>query len=85
MEVSIVIKYYGRYRKITGLNEEKITVSSNIKDSSEAITRYLSEKYAICPPYSLLVGKVHMRKAIKDNIKLNDGEVIILLPFLSGG
>ncbi len=85
MNVTIKIKYMGRYAKKTGVRIEELKVNENIEEAYQYLVKYFKEKYDFDPPYILMVNNMHIIGAIKNNIPLKNGDVFKLLSFISGG
>ena len=85
MSVKIKLEYYGRYAAKAGLKNEEVSVSENIAATYEHLVKYLKEKYGFEPPFVLMLNNMHIIGAVKENIRLKDGDVFKLLPFMSGG
>jgi molybdopterin converting factor small subunit len=85
MEVKIIIQYNGKYQTKTGIQSEEVIIKEDIKEACHEIQEYLLRSYRIEPPYLLMVRDMHMIGAVKKNLKLADGDIFRVMPFLSGG
>lgn len=85
MIITITIKYNGKYSVRTGIESEEILVDDQISEAYKSIMDHLKLKYQIVPPFLLMVRGMHIIGAVKKDIKLNDGDIFQVLPFLSGG
>lgn len=85
MPVMIKIRYYGRYADRAGLAEEQLDVDPDVGNACQAVAGHLARKYGIEPPYNLLINDKHMIGAMKAGLRLKDGDVFHVLPFMSGG
>lgn len=85
MIITITIKYNGKYSVRAGKRSEEILVDDQINEAYKSIMDHLKLRYQIVPPFLLMVRGMHIMGAVKRNIKLNDGDVFQVLPFLSGG
>ena len=85
MCIEIKLIYLGIYQRKTGKNQESLLVDEDIEIADKFIIAYLNDMYGLKPPFSLLVNGMHMVGAIKKGVRLQDGDELKLIPFLSGG
>lgn len=85
MNVDIVIRYNGKYRAKAGVQSEELAVSENVEEAYRFIMDHLQQNHGIEPPFLLMVRNMHVIGAVKKNIRLTNGDVFQVLPFMSGG
>ena len=81
----MTIKYFGYYKKKAGKAEESYVAQRSISDMMTELTKYLKREYDILPPFALLVDGEHILSAQKKQMILDGGEVIKIIPHISGG
>lgn len=82
--VNVKIAYFGRFRDKAGL-EEELSVDEDIANAWGFILKHLKNSYGFTPPFIMMVNNMHINGALKENIRLKDGDSFKLIPFLSGG
>lgn len=87
MTVTVKLEYYGRYVEKTGKLSEELSVSTKLQEAYDFITKYITQKYEIMPPFILMFEKMHITGALKKqaDTPIKDGDTFKLLPFISGG
>ena len=83
--VSVKIYYNGKYMAKAGVQSEEIKVDRDINHAYKAIMEHLQQEHGIAPPLLLMVRGMHVMGAIHKKVRLSEGDVFQVLPFLSGG
>lgn len=84
-EVRITLKYVGYFRESAQKAEELIDVDCDLEKAFGQVVEYLHCEYDLAPPYSATIDGKHITSAIKQAIVLRGGEVMSIVPHVSGG
>lgn len=84
--LKVKITYHGRYTSLTGVESEMLELPLLLSQSYENLRGYLRDKYAINPPYIMMINNMNIIGALKkDKYILKEEDVIKIIPFISGG
>ena len=85
MMVKVNIKYLSKYKQLANKNEEELHVDEDMEKTYQTIVGYLNEKYEIKVPYILMINAMHINDALAKKVKIVNGDVFTIFPFMSGG
>lgn len=85
--LKVKIEYHGRYRNLTGVESEMIELPLLLPQAYENLRNYVRDKYAINPPYIMMINNMNIIGALKKdrNYLLKEEDIFKIIPFISGG
>ncbi len=85
--IKVKIEYHGRYKNSTGVESEIIELPHLLPQAYENLRNNLLDKYAISPPYIMMINNKNIIGALKkdSNYILKEEDFFKIIPFISGG
>ena len=85
--IEVSIEFYGHFNKITGKKQEKVKISSGLKEGIDDICKYLKETYFITQGFMLMINNNNIIGLLRrsDSITLSKEDVFKIIPIFSGG
>jgi len=84
-EVRIKLKYVGYFRESAQKPEEEIDVDCILEKAFSQVVEHMQSEYDLTPPYSAVIDGKHIATAIREGVVLRGGEVLSIVPHVSGG